>query len=197
MRRENVQPSLEDIQAMHAAIYYYRKNLHNPVHHDQLISDAYIGLTRALSNFSQDKNKNRKQYLMLSIKYYLMQVWIRETRSKNKHQIKVVSIDEDLNDDGYNHKDILESSQKNQEDIMLENEVMDIVEKTFGEIKKKNKRDWDGNDLFVILMLRMENFTLKEIANLFDYSELRMWRVYSNKIMPILNEIRERLSDAL
>jgi len=201
MRKENkhpnnIVPTQHDLDILDMAVFSYIKKYTNHASYNDLIGDSYIRLIEILEEYDPSKSNNKDAYIILKIKWHLSDLRRKKFKTRRKTKLKIYSLNDTLDEEN-EYLIMLESSDKTMEDILYEQQIVRIVKQTFGKIKKKRKNDWSGRDMFDALMLRMEGYTYKEIGNMTGYSESRISQIFSTIIMPKLEEVRNKLLNAL
>lgn len=195
-RYQHIVPTSEEMELLHIAIYTHIRNTGIHITKEQILGDAYVGLLIGLHSYRQDKCNNRDSYLVQKVKYHLIDCFRDENKTRSKNYIKFSSLDSIINDDQDTVVSLIPDYSKSSEDTLYEQEILDIVKKSFHDIKRKRKNGFSGDELFLILMLRMENYNMKDIGKAMGCSEGRISQILKDIIWPKFEKIRKSLSEA-
>lgn len=199
LKYSHIVPTSEEMELLPIAINTHIKRAGKYIDREELLGDAYEGLLIGLHSYTPDKciNSNKEGYLVSKIKFHLIDCFRSGHKLRNKYQIDVTSLDLPINDGEDTLSSIIPDCSKSMEDTFYEEELLNFVEESFSKMKRIRKNDLSGDDLFTLLMLRIENHTYRQLASLTNITEGRICQLFSTIIMPKLEKIHKELSVAL
>jgi DNA-directed RNA polymerase specialized sigma subunit len=195
---DGIKVTQEDLVLLDIAIGSHLKKRNGYVDRGELLADGYEGLLNAIRLYKSDKCNNRNGYIVAKIKFWLVDCFRDETRIRNKYQHNPTSIDVIMGSGEDSIGSLIADKEVKQPDqLLMEKEVVELVKEEFSKAILRRKYNYTSDDLFTILMLRLENNSYQDVADLLDVSQGTIYNIYSKQIQPVLDKVKERLSEPI
>ena len=200
---KHIRPSIEELKILDDAIGYHlrsvnKKRSYNFLKKCDVWADAYEGLIKTLYKFDSNKVKNKRNYLITKIQFFLIDSYRKEYGREGSckreafHTISLNVASEGL-DDGNEYIDLVLSKEYSSSQLYEDKQDISFIKERFSEIDENFSLS--GDDIFAALMLRYEGYSLRKIATAAGVTESRLCQIMNGTVQPLLKKIAEELTE--
>jgi RNA polymerase sigma factor (sigma-70 family) len=200
---KDIVPTEEELEILYQAVGIYVKSANKgrtgyPITFGDTLGDGYEGMIKTLYTFKPEYCKNKKAYLITKIRYHLLDCY-RSRYGRNGQKLSEFntdSLDREINckDDGtVSMLEILISNNPSCEELLENEDTFEYIEKFFSRIPIES---WgiSGDDIFAMLMLRYEGYSVREIAETSVIDEKVIHQIMLQTVQPFLRHLSEKFT---